>query len=91
VGHADGYVAPLQGREEFLARPQCAFGLGLGKERDALVIELQWMVDDVSKQVGTLTVGRHADDVVTGSVARAVMCPDTRPELDGCSVDEMQQ
>jgi hypothetical protein len=55
------------------------------------VIELQWMVDDVSKQVGTLTVGRHADDVVTGSVARAVICPDTRPKLDGCSVDEMQQ
>src|SRR5580698_1972240 len=48
VGHADGHVAPLQGREEFLARPQCAFGLGLGKKRDALVIELQWMVDGVS-------------------------------------------
>jgi hypothetical protein len=48
VGHADGHVAPLQGGEEFFAGPQCPFGLGLGKERDALVIQLQWMVDDVS-------------------------------------------
>src|ERR1022692_1064342 len=46
------------------------------------------MVDGVSEEVGTLSVGRHADDVVTGSVARAVMCADTRPELDGCSVDQ---
>ena len=38
VGHADGHVAPLQGREEFFAGPQCPLGLGLGKERDALVI-----------------------------------------------------
>src|SRR6266536_5420960 len=45
------------------------------------------MVDDVSKQVGTLTVGRHADDVVTGCVAWAVMGGDTRREFDGCSVD----
>ena len=44
MGHADGHVAPLQGREEFLARPQCALRLGLGKKRDALVIELQRMV-----------------------------------------------
>jgi len=32
MGHADGHVTSLQGREEFLARPQCALGLGLGKE-----------------------------------------------------------
>ena len=57
VGHADGHVAPLQGREEFFADPQCPFGLGLGKERDALVIQLQRMVDDVSEQVGSLIVG----------------------------------
>jgi NAD(P)-dependent dehydrogenase (short-subunit alcohol dehydrogenase family) len=46
----------LQGREEFLACPQRSFGLGLGKERDALVIQLQWVVDDVSEQVGRLIV-----------------------------------
>jgi len=41
VGHADGHVASLQGREEFFADPQCPFGLALGMERDALVIQLQ--------------------------------------------------
>jgi hypothetical protein len=46
------------------------------------------MMDGVSEQVGSLTVGRHADDVVTGSVARAVMCIDTRRELGGCRVEE---
>ena len=48
------------------------------------------MVDDVSEQVGSLIVGRHADDVVTRSVARAVMCADTRRELDGGRVDRSE-
>lgn len=68
--------------------PAVHVGLGLGKERDALVIELQWMVDGVSEQVGSLTAGRHPDHVVTGSVARAVMCTDTRRELGGCRAEE---
>ncbi len=35
-------------------------------------------------------LGRHAAHVVTGSVARAVMCADTRRELDGGRVDRSE-
>jgi hypothetical protein len=49
------------------------------------------MADDVFEQAGSLTVRRHADDVVTRSVARAVMGADTRRELGSCRVDRAEQ